>query len=96
MLVLDHLQNLTDGDEPLNAMPALFLTHCVRAAAAPEDPMYPAILRHLLQRPMLESHDVPLLYALLYSASDNATQDRNWLLRFIRDSIQSSSVSSLS
>ncbi|PWY98329.1 hypothetical protein BCV70DRAFT_238879 [Testicularia cyperi] len=63
----------------------LFITHALRAVASPASFVYPSISHFMLQRPELDIGDVPLLYNLLYSASDRYRQERIWMLRFLRD-----------
>ncbi|KAI3625894.1 hypothetical protein CBS9595_001255 [Malassezia furfur] len=63
----------------------LFMAHCLRAVALPHLVLFPTLCRFLLQRPRLDVHDVPLLYNLLYSASDHLHHERSWLLRFLDD-----------
>lgn len=72
----------------LPSMTCLFAAHCLRAIAAPYTPLFPALCRFLLQRPVLDTTDVPLLYNLLHSTSDTWQADRLWLLRFLRDALE--------
>jgi nucleolar pre-ribosomal-associated protein 1 len=92
-LVLHHAQNtVTDDDAPVPALVALFLAHCLRSVASPEHFLYPVFARFLLQRPLIDTRDVPLFYALLYSNGDNSRKDLHWLIRFLTDGLQSSEV----
>lgn len=52
--------------------------------------MYPIIMRFLLQRPEVDTTDVPMLFASLYSVTDEWRQERTWIVRFIRDGIAGS------
>ncbi|GAC93665.1 hypothetical protein PHSY_001230 [Pseudozyma hubeiensis SY62] len=63
----------------------LFIAHALRSVTTPGSFIYPVISHFLLQRPELDVGDVPLLYNLLYSASDKYKQERMWMLRFLRD-----------
>ncbi|WFC94024.1 hypothetical protein MBRA1_000651 [Malassezia brasiliensis] len=65
----------------------LFMAHCLRAVALPHLVLFPTLCRFLLQRPRLDVHDVPLLYNLLYAASDHLHHERSWLLRFLDDAL---------
>ncbi|SNX86060.1 related to URB1 - nucleolar protein required for the normal accumulation of 25S and 5.8S rRNAs [Melanopsichium pennsylvanicum] len=63
----------------------LFIAHALRSVTTPSSFIYPVISHFLLQRPELDVSDVPLLYNLLYTASDKYKQERMWMLRFLRD-----------
>lgn len=63
----------------------LFIAHALRSVVTPRSFIYPVISHFLLQRPELDVGDVPLLYNLLYTASDKYKQERMWMLRFLRD-----------
>ncbi|KAJ7759032.1 ribosome 60S biogenesis N-terminal-domain-containing protein [Mycena olivaceomarginata] len=43
----------------------------------------------LLQRPTLDVTDVPMLYGMLYSSSDDWKKERGWIIRFISDGMMS-------
>jgi nucleolar pre-ribosomal-associated protein 1 len=45
--------------------------------------MYPLIMRFLLQRAEVDTSDVPMLFASLYSTSDEWRHERMWIVRFI-------------
>ncbi|SPO32492.1 related to URB1 - nucleolar protein required for the normal accumulation of 25S and 5.8S rRNAs [Ustilago trichophora] len=63
----------------------LFIAHALRSVTTPSSFIYPVISHFLLQRPELDVGDIPLLYNLLYTASDKYKQERMWMLRFLRD-----------
>ncbi|WFC98144.1 hypothetical protein MYAM1_000868 [Malassezia yamatoensis] len=65
----------------------LFMANCLRAVGAPQLTLFPSFCRFLLQRPKLDVHDVPLLYNLLHSTSDQLHHERSWLLRFLKDAV---------
>jgi nucleolar pre-ribosomal-associated protein 1 len=46
--------------------------------------------RFLLQRPELDTSDVPMLYNMLYSSSDDWKKERGWIIRFLSDGMMSS------
>lgn len=71
----------------LPTMATLFIAHCLRAVAAPQMTLFPTFCRFLLQRPKLDVTDVPLLYNLLHSSSDQLHHERSWLLRFLDDAL---------
>ena len=52
--------------------------------------MYPLTSRFLLQRPELDKGDVPMLFSLLYSSSDDWRKERAWIVRFLADGMKSS------
>ncbi|KAJ1022552.1 hypothetical protein NDA16_003541 [Ustilago loliicola] len=87
---LDSATPLQDSDTPspaafLPTTTTLFIAHALRSVVTPGSFIYPVISHFLLQRPELDVGDVPLLYNLLYTASDKYKQERMWMLRFLRD-----------
>jgi hypothetical protein len=93
MLVLHHAQSIvTDDDTPVPALITLFLAHCLSAIATPEHFLYPVFGRFLLQRPLIDTRDVPLFYNLLYSSGESSKKDLHWLIRFLSDGLQRSEV----
>lgn len=70
-----------------------FLAHALRALASPANPLYPTISRFLLQRPKFDIEDVPMLFGMLYASGEGHRRDRNWIVRFIKDSTRSEAVS---
>ncbi|SPO27725.1 related to URB1 - nucleolar protein required for the normal accumulation of 25S and 5.8S rRNAs [Ustilago trichophora] len=97
IMVLDLLRDALDScvaiqddsspsDGPfLPTTTTLFIAHSLRSVTTPSSFIYPVISHFLLQRPELDVSDVPLLYNLLYTASDKYKQERMWMLRFLRD-----------
>lgn len=73
----------------LPSLTTLFIAHALRSLATPSSFLYPLSSRFLLQRPVLDIADVPLLYNSLYSSGDNARRERSWLLRLLRDGTRS-------
>ena len=64
----------------------LLLMHAFRAIFNPSNFLYPITARFLLQRPMLDTTDVPLLFGMLYSSSDeNWKKERGWMIKFLAD-----------
>jgi len=64
----------------------LLLSHALRAIFYPTTFLYPLTARFLLQRPTLDISDVPMLYGMLYSSSDdNWKKDRAWMIKFLAD-----------
>ncbi|KAF8308276.1 hypothetical protein DL93DRAFT_2119068 [Clavulina sp. PMI_390] len=74
----------------LSTIHALLLAHGLRCIFYPSNSMYPLIMQFLLQRPELDTRDVPMLFASLYSTSDEWRQERAWFLRFIADGMTQS------
>ncbi|KAJ3554485.1 hypothetical protein NM688_g3084 [Phlebia brevispora] len=61
----------------------LYLAHALRGVFYPSHFTYPLTSRFLLQRPELDTSDVPLLYSMLYSTSDQYRRERTWMVRFL-------------
>ena len=65
---------------------ALLLMHALRAIFNPSNLIYPLTARFLLQRPTLDTADVPMLYGMLYSSSDDHwKKERAWMIKFLGD-----------
>ncbi|KAM0791109.1 hypothetical protein ACM66B_004398 [Microbotryomycetes sp. NB124-2] len=69
--------------EPIPAIIALFLSEAMATIGRPSSPRYPLFVRFLLQRPVLDQKDVPMLYQMFYSTSEQPLQDRVWILRMV-------------
>lgn len=63
----------------------LHLVHALRGVFYPSNFTYPLTARFLLQRPQLDANDMPLLYSMLYSVSDQWRKERAWIVRFMSD-----------
>lgn len=92
--VLDLLRDLlpAPSDEPpirLASYTTLVLVHALRGIFYPSNFIYPLTARFLLQRPELDPHDVPLLYGMLYSSSEDWKKERGWIIKFIGDGLSS-------
>lgn len=74
----------------LSTIHALLLAHALRCIFYPSNTMYPLIMQFLLQRPEIDTKDVPMLFASLYSTSDEWRQERWWIIRFIADGMAQS------
>ncbi|RDX51579.1 hypothetical protein OH76DRAFT_1554958 [Lentinus brumalis] len=90
--ILNLLKDLTPSapsGEPthLPAYTTLLLAHAFRGIFYPSNFIYPLTARFLLQRPTLDPSDVPMLYGMLYSASDDWKKERAWIVRFLSDGI---------
>lgn len=95
LLVLDRIRdaippppvtNITGMHDtpPWLPAPATLLAHeCIRVICAPHSPAFPICMRFLLQRPQMDVFDMPLLYSMLYSSSDEAQFERAWILQFL-------------
>ncbi|KAJ3506576.1 hypothetical protein NLJ89_g6794 [Agrocybe chaxingu] len=65
---------------------SLLLMHAFRGVFYPSNSIYPLTARFLLQRPTLDTSDVPMLYSMLYSSSDdNWKKERMWMIKFLAD-----------
>lgn len=90
-LLKDLIQNSAEEQAPrLNSFVTLVLAHALRAIFYPSNFVYPLTSRFLLQRPEVDAHDVPLLYGMLYSNSDDWKKERSWILKFLADGLSSS------
>ncbi|KAJ3758762.1 hypothetical protein EV360DRAFT_43250 [Lentinula raphanica] len=77
--------------ERLPSYATLLLAHALRGVFYPSNFVYPITARFLLQRPILDSGDVPMLYGMLYSsAEDHGKKDHIWIIRMLADGMQSS------
>jgi nucleolar pre-ribosomal-associated protein 1 len=77
----------------LPTLTSLFIAHAVRAIANPGHFLYPLTSRFLLQRPTFDAYDVPMLFWMLYSYSDEFKRERGWIIRLLRDGVRSEAVS---
>ena len=73
----------------LPAFTTLLLAHALRAVFYPSNFIYPLTARFLLHRPQLDTGDVPLLFGMLYSASEQWKKERGWIVRFLSDAMVS-------
>jgi nucleolar pre-ribosomal-associated protein 1 len=81
---------LEDGpSQRLPSFSTLLLAHALRGVFYPEHFIYPLTARFLLQRPELDTTDVPMLYTMLYGSSDDWRKDRSWILKFLADAMLS-------
>lgn len=97
--ILNILRDLTPP--PSSVLPAprlsacsiLLLAHALRATFYPSSFLYPVVSRFLLQRPELDTTDVPMLYSLLYSSEDAEwAKERMWMIRFLCDAMHEGSA----
>ncbi|GBE85449.1 hypothetical protein SCP_0706360 [Sparassis crispa] len=91
---VDHILNMLkdlvskpsgDNVPRIPAYTTLLLAHSLRAIFYPSNFIYPLTARFLLQRPELDAHDVPMLFGMIYSSSDQWKKERGWILRFLSD-----------
>ncbi|ORY11380.1 hypothetical protein LY90DRAFT_192018 [Neocallimastix californiae] len=86
LLLCDSFKNsIVDRDTPQRVpnVISLFVAQSLLIFTKPDHYMYPLINRFLLQRPWIDLEDIPLLYNLLYSSSDNYKQERLYILRLL-------------
>jgi len=86
LLLCDAFKNaIVDRDTPqrIPNIISLFVAQSLLIFTKPDHFMYPLINRFLLQRPWIDLEDIPLLYNLLYSSSDNYKQERIWILKLL-------------
>jgi len=94
LYILNLLKNLIkpSSDGPPLRLPSfasLILSHALRGVFYPSNFIYPRTSRFLLQRPELDVTDVPMLYGMLYSSSDDWKKERGWIIRFLSDGMMS-------
>ncbi|KAF8185167.1 ribosome 60S biogenesis N-terminal-domain-containing protein [Pholiota molesta] len=78
--------NAAEYPSQLPTYTTLLLMHALRAVFNPSSFIYPLTARFLLQRPSLDTADVPMLYNLLYSSSDDHwKKERGWMIKFLAD-----------
>jgi nucleolar pre-ribosomal-associated protein 1 len=85
---------ILDDPDSLPRVPSyttLLLAHAFRALFYPSSFLYPLTARFLLQRPTLDSGDVPMLFAMLYSSDEEWRKERGWIVRFLADGMTGSS-----
>ncbi len=89
--ILDLLKDTYSKNTPADHAPrlpvyiTLHLVHALRGIFYPSNFTYPLTARFLLQRPELDTNDMPLLYSMLYSVSDQWRKERAWIVRFMSD-----------
>ncbi len=77
-------------NEPFKRLPTfttLLLSHALRSIFYPYQFMYPITARFLLQRPEIDTSDVPMLFGLLYSSSDEWRRERTWMINLLSDGL---------
>ena len=87
--VLDPPANTSDPPRRLPTFTTLILLHALRGIFYPSNFIYPRTARFLLQRPELDVSDVPMLFGMLYSSSDDWKKERGWMLRMLGDGMTS-------
>ncbi|WVQ93728.1 hypothetical protein IAU59_000805 [Kwoniella sp. CBS 9459] len=73
----------------LPTLTTLFFAHTLRSLANPSHFLYPLTSRFLLQRPIYDVTDTPMLYGMLYASGDEWKRERGWLVRFLKDGVKS-------
>lgn len=96
MYILNLLKDLlpsTEADDPSPRLPSyttLIMAHALRGIFYPSNFIYPLTARFLLQRPELDTSDVPMLYSMLYNNSDDWRKERSWIIRYLANGMTSS------
>jgi nucleolar pre-ribosomal-associated protein 1 len=85
--------SVTVTSNRLPTLTTLFIAHSLRAIANPGHFLYPLMSCFLLQRPTFDAYDVPMLFGMLYSHSDEFKRERGWMIRLLRDGVRSEAVS---
>jgi len=92
--VIHVLSILRNSIQPTSEVPqlpcyiSLLITHALRSIMFPSTPIYPIISRFLLQRNILDTTDVPMLLAMLYSSSETSKLEKAWMLAFLDNGLQ--------
>ncbi|WVF66097.1 hypothetical protein IAT40_000836 [Kwoniella sp. CBS 6097] len=73
----------------LPTLTTLFFAHTLRSLANPSHFLYPLTSRFLLQRPIYDVTDTPMLYGMLYASGDEWKRERGWMVRFLNDGVKS-------
>ncbi|WWD16337.1 hypothetical protein CI109_100763 [Kwoniella shandongensis] len=73
----------------LPTLTTLFFAHSLRSLGNPAHFLYPISSRFLLQRPVFDTTDTPMLYSMLYASEDGWKRERGWMVRFLRDGLRS-------
>lgn len=81
------LDSSSDGCARIPAFTTLLLAHALRAVFFPANFIYPLTSRFLLQRPELDTSDVPMLYSMLNSGADEWKRERTWMLKYLADAM---------
>ncbi|KIJ58488.1 hypothetical protein HYDPIDRAFT_34133, partial [Hydnomerulius pinastri MD-312] len=81
--------NARDPPRRLPTYASLILLHALRGIFYPSNFIYPRTVRFLLQRPELDVSDVPMLFGMLYSSSDEWKKERGWIVRLLGDGMAS-------
>lgn len=94
LYVLRLLQNVmrpsVDGvPVRLSTYVTLIVLHALRGIFYPSNFIYPRTACFLLQRPELDVGDVPMLFGMLYSSSDNWKKERGWIVKMLADGMVS-------
>lgn len=92
-LLRDQLGSASNDMDCIPRLPSyttLLSAHALRGIFYPSSFIYPITARFLLQRPELDITDVPMLFSLLYSSSDNWKKERIWIIKFLADGMRSS------
>ena len=98
--VLNLLRNIippstTSPPPRITTYPTLLVVHALRSIYQPSHFLYPSVMHFLLQRPVLDDTDIPLLLSMLYSSNDDVEKERSWklerswIIRFIGDGMVS-------
>ncbi|KAF8505077.1 ribosome 60S biogenesis N-terminal-domain-containing protein, partial [Hysterangium stoloniferum] len=81
-------ESFTTSIPRLSTYPTILLAHALRSIFYPSSFLYPVVSRFLLQRPELDTTDVPMLYSLLYSSEDGEwAKERTWMIRFLTEAM---------
>ena len=94
LYILGQLKNTfmlsaIDNVPRLPSYSTLIILHALRGVFYPSSFVYSLTARFLLQRPELDTTDVPMLYSMLYNSDDDWRKERGWIIRFLSDGMMS-------
>lgn len=94
LVLLLHALRRSIGEQYLKipAIFAQFMAQAVFVLLKPEHFLFPPINKFLLARPVLDLHDVPLLYECISSSGVHFRRERLWLLGVLRGGLASEEV----
>lgn len=78
---------LDEAPRRLPTYTTLLLAHALRGLFYPHQFIYPITARFLLQRPEVDSTDLPMLFSMLYSSTEDWKKERAWMIHFLGDGL---------
>ncbi|KAI9596790.1 hypothetical protein BDF19DRAFT_322505 [Syncephalis fuscata] len=85
-LLVSLKSSITQRDPLPSRLPMIivhFAVHTLKLALTPRHFMYPLVNGFLLQRPIIDLEDVPMLYSLFHAATPDAKRRKRWMLHLL-------------